>query len=65
MWVNGEKTKCWPQELFVVKLDDDAYSFQGEEYEDDDDDDDDDAPLAIEDALSEDWMSGTSPGSSK
>jgi len=61
MWVNGEKTECWPQELFVVKLNDDAFSFQDEEY----DDEDDDAPLAVEDDLSEDWMSVTSPGSSK
>ncbi|XP_022179358.1 (E3-independent) E2 ubiquitin-conjugating enzyme UBE2O-like [Myzus persicae] len=58
MWVNGEKTECWPQELFVVKLNDDAFSFQDEEY------DDDDAPLAVDDDLSEDWMSATSPGSS-
>jgi hypothetical protein len=64
MWINGEKTECWPQELFVVKLhDDDGFSYQDEEY--DDDDDDDDAPLAIDDDLSEDWMSITSPGSSK
>lgn len=61
MWVNGEKTECWPQELFIVKLNDDGYSFQDEEYEDEDDD----APLAVEDDLSEDWMSVTSPGSSK
>ncbi|XP_029344339.1 (E3-independent) E2 ubiquitin-conjugating enzyme UBE2O [Acyrthosiphon pisum] len=60
MWVNGEKTECWPQELFVVKLNDDGFSFQDEEYEDEDDD----APLAVEDDLSEDWMSITSPGSS-
>jgi ubiquitin-conjugating enzyme E2 O len=60
MWVNGEKTECWPQELFVVKLNDDGFSFQDEEY----DDEDDDAPLAVEDDLSEDWMSITSPGSS-
>lgn len=53
MWVNGEKTKCWPQELFVVKLhDEDGFSFQDEEY-----DDGDDAPLAVDDDLSEDWMS--------
>jgi len=64
MWVNGEKSKCWPQELFVVKLNDDGFSFHNGEYEDDDDDDDD-VPLAIEDDLSEDWMSITSPGSSK
>jgi len=61
MWVNGEKTECWPQELFVVKLNDDGFSFQDEEYEDEDDD----APLAVEDDLSEDWMSINSPGSSK
>ncbi|XP_025196144.1 (E3-independent) E2 ubiquitin-conjugating enzyme UBE2O-like [Melanaphis sacchari] len=60
MWVNGEKTECWPQELFVVKLNDDSFSFQDDEYEDEDDD----APLAVEDDLSEDWMSVTSPGSS-
>ncbi|XP_026813851.1 (E3-independent) E2 ubiquitin-conjugating enzyme-like [Rhopalosiphum maidis] len=60
MWVNGEKTECWPQELFVVKVNDDGFSFQDEEYEDEDDD----APLAVEDDLSEDWMSVTSPGSS-
>jgi len=69
MWVNGEKTECWPQELFVVKIhDDDGFSIQDEEYYDDDDDndyDDDDAPLAIDDDLSEDWMSIISPGSSK
>lgn len=63
MWVNGEKTKCWPQELFVVKLhDDDGFSFQDEEY---DDDGGDDAPLAVDDDLSEDWMSIASPTSSK
>lgn len=67
MWVNGEKTKCWPQELFVVKIQDEDFSFQDEEY----DDDDDDAPLAINDDLSElskeseDWMSISSPTSSK
>lgn len=61
MWVNGEKTQCWPQELFVVKLhDDDGFSFQDEEY-----DDGDDAPLAVDDDLSEDWMSIASPTSSK
>lgn len=60
MWVNGEKTECWPQELFVIKPNDDNFSFQDEEYEDEDDD----APLAVEDDLSEDWMSVTSPGSS-
>ncbi|XP_050432797.1 (E3-independent) E2 ubiquitin-conjugating enzyme-like [Adelges cooleyi] len=64
MWVNGEKTECWPQELFVVKLhdDDDAFSML-----DDDDDftDDDDAPLADDDDLSEDWMSLASPKSSE
>ncbi|CAH1713628.1 unnamed protein product [Aphis gossypii] len=60
MWVNGEKTECWPQELFVIKPNDDNFSFQEEEYEDEDDD----APLAVEDDLSEDWMSVTSPGSS-
>lgn len=78
MWVNGEKTECWPQELFVVKLhDDDGFSFQDEEYDDDEDDDDDvdvdddddedvdDAPLAIDDDLLEDWVPITTPGSSK
>lgn len=73
MWVNGEKTECWPQELFVVKMHDDGFSFQDEEYEecednddDIDDDDDYDAPLAVDDDLSEDWMSVEScPGSSK
>lgn len=61
MWVNGEKTECWPQELFVVKHhDEDGFSFQDEEY-----DDEDDAPLAVDDDLSEDWMSVTTPGSSK
>lgn len=67
MWINGKKTECWPQELFVVKLqDDDGFSYQDEEYDyDDDDDDDDDAPLAVDDDLSEDWMSITSPGSSE
>lgn len=64
MWINGVKTECWPQELFVVKLhDDDGFSYQDEEY--DDDDVYDDAPLAVDDDLSEDWMSITSPGSSK
>lgn len=64
MWVNGEKTNCWPQELFVVKLhDDDGFSFQDEEY--DEDEDDDDAPLAIDDDISDDWMSIASPSSSK
>lgn len=66
MWVNGEKTQCWPQELFVVKLhDDDGFSFQDDEYDDDDDESDDDAPLAVDDDLSEDWMSIASPTSSK
>lgn len=68
MWVSGEKTECWPQELFVVKLhDEDGFSFQDEEYDDDedDDDDDDDAPLAVDDDLLEDWMPVTTPGSSK
>lgn len=35
MWVNGKKTLCWPQELFIVKLNDDGFSFQDEEYGDD------------------------------
>lgn len=60
MWVNGEKTLCWPQELFVVKLHDDDISFQDDEF-----DGDDDAPLAVVDDLSEDWVSVSSPGSSK
>eukprot|EP00102_Acyrthosiphon_pisum_P022765 XP_016659975.1 PREDICTED: (E3-independent) E2 ubiquitin-conjugating enzyme UBE2O-like [Acyrthosiphon pisum] len=75
MWVNGEKTECWPQELFVVKLNDDVFNFQDEEYEDEDDDvfnfkdeeyedEDDDAPLAVEDHLSKDLMCITSSGSS-
>jgi len=33
MWVNGENSECWPQELFVVKLNDDGFSFQDVEYE--------------------------------
>lgn len=42
MWVNGEKTQCWPQELFIVKLnDDDGFSFQDDEYGDDDHEDND------------------------
>lgn len=30
--MNGEKSKCWPQELLIVKLDDDGngYSLQDE-----------------------------------
>ncbi|XP_060859258.1 (E3-independent) E2 ubiquitin-conjugating enzyme UBE2O-like [Metopolophium dirhodum] len=33
MWVNGEKTECWPHELFVVKPNSDGFSFQDEEYD--------------------------------
>jgi len=33
MWVNGEKTECWPQELFVVKLNGDCFCFQDVEYD--------------------------------
>jgi len=61
MLVNGEKTECWPQELFVVKLNGDGFSFQDEEYEVEDDD----GPLAVEDDLSENLISITSSGLSK
>lgn len=54
MWVNGEETECWPQELFVVKLhDDDGFSFDNEDY----DDEDDDAPQATNEELSAEWLS--------
>jgi len=57
MWVDGEKTECWPQELFVIKLydDDDVFSYQDEDY---DDDDDDDPPHAVNDASPVNWTSG-------
>lgn len=68
MWVNGEKTECWPQELFPVKLydDEDGISYQDEDYDDDDNDyGDDDYPsyISVHGSSSEDWTSG--PESSK
>lgn len=63
MWVNGEKTECWPQELFVVKLhddDDDDYSYQDEQYEYDDNNL---TSFTHDDGSSEEWTS--SPESSK
>ncbi|CAI6373297.1 unnamed protein product [Macrosiphum euphorbiae] len=32
VWVNGEKTKCWPQELFAVQVHD-GFSFQDVKYD--------------------------------
>ncbi|XP_060857822.1 (E3-independent) E2 ubiquitin-conjugating enzyme UBE2O-like [Metopolophium dirhodum] len=32
MWVNGEKTICWPQELYVVKVNGGGFIFEDLEY---------------------------------
>ncbi|XP_060858484.1 (E3-independent) E2 ubiquitin-conjugating enzyme-like [Metopolophium dirhodum] len=33
MWVNGEKTECWPHELLFVKPNSDGFGFYDEEYD--------------------------------
>lgn len=65
-WVNGEITECWPQELFVVKLndddddDDDGFSYHDEEFGEDGNLD-----ASATDDKSEDWVTEISSESSK
>lgn len=58
MWENGEQTKCWPQELFIIKPNYENDS-EDEEYESTEV-----SPFAVQEAFYNQWMNSF-PGSSE